>query len=83
MVQAARFAEEAILILSTLIMDARSKKLPVKARLGDPEQYPKMVKMTEAVVKSVNKPVTVKTRLGYDNHMQDIVEIAERLQDVV
>lgn len=43
---------------------------------------PKMVKMTEAVVKATKLPVTVKTRLGYDNDHREIVEIAERLQDV-
>ncbi|TNE51984.1 MAG: tRNA dihydrouridine synthase DusB [Bacteroidetes bacterium] len=43
---------------------------------------PLMVKLTEAVVKSTKKPVTVKTRLGWDNSSINIVEVAERLQDV-
>lgn len=43
---------------------------------------PKMVKMTETVVKSVQLPVTVKTRLGWNDENKNIVEIAERLQDV-
>ena len=43
---------------------------------------PKMVKMTEAVVNAVKLPVTVKTRLGYDDEHKEIVEIAEKLQDV-
>jgi len=38
--------------------------------------------MTDAVVKACKKPVTVKTRLGWDNEQKEIVEIAERLQDV-
>ena len=42
---------------------------------------PKMVMMTEAVVRSTKLPVTVKTRLGWDEHHKNIVEIAERLQD--
>ena len=42
---------------------------------------PKMVKMTEAVVKSTRLPVTAKTRLGWNEANQNIVEIAERLQD--
>ncbi len=42
----------------------------------------KMIKLTEAVVKSVNLPVSVKTRLGYSEDSKPIVEIAERLQDV-
>ena len=43
---------------------------------------PKMVRLTEAVVKAVNLPVTVKTRLGWDDNSRNIVEVAERLQDV-
>lgn len=43
---------------------------------------PKMVELTEAVVKATNLPVTVKTRLGYEEKSKPIVEIAERLQDV-
>jgi nifR3 family TIM-barrel protein len=40
-----------------------------------------MLEITEKVVKAVNKPVTVKTRLGWDNDSKIIVELAERLQD--
>jgi len=42
----------------------------------------KMVKMTEAVVKSTHLPVTVKTRLGWDDNTKNVYEVAERLQDV-
>ncbi|SFU04364.1 putative TIM-barrel protein, nifR3 family [Algoriphagus locisalis] len=42
----------------------------------------KMVSMTAEIVKAVNIPVTVKTRLGWDNNTIRIVEVAERLQDV-
>lgn len=41
-----------------------------------------MVKLTKAVVKGTNKPVTVKTRLGWDESSINIMEVAERLQDV-
>ena len=41
-----------------------------------------MVQMTEAIVKAVKIPVTVKTRLGFDEDSKIIVDIAERLQDV-
>ena len=43
---------------------------------------PKMVEMTAEIVKRVNKPVTVKTRLGWDSSTIRIMEVAERLQDV-
>ena len=43
---------------------------------------PHMVRLTEAVVKSTKFPVTVKTRLGWDDSTINIVEVAERLQDV-
>lgn len=42
----------------------------------------KVVAITEAIVKAVKMPVTVKTRLGYDEDSKIIVELAERLQDV-
>jgi tRNA-dihydrouridine synthase B len=43
---------------------------------------PKMVAMTAAVVKNTHLPVTVKTRLGWDNDTLNVEEVAERLQDV-
>ncbi|MAZ58423.1 MAG: tRNA dihydrouridine synthase DusB [Flavobacteriales bacterium] len=46
------------------------------------QDIPKMVKMTSEIVKSTNIPVTVKTRLGWDDSTKYIVEVAERLQDV-
>jgi len=42
----------------------------------------KMVAMTKAVVESTHLPVTVKTRLGWDDHTKNVYEVAERLQDI-
>jgi nifR3 family TIM-barrel protein len=42
----------------------------------------RMVLMTRAVVESTHLPVTVKTRLGWDDNTKNIYEVAERLQDV-
>jgi len=41
-----------------------------------------MVRLTEAVIRSTSLPVTVKTRLGWDENSKNIEEVAERLQDV-
>jgi tRNA-dihydrouridine synthase B len=46
------------------------------------QDVPKMVKMTEQIVKSTHLPVTVKTRLGWDNKTKFIKEVAYRLQDI-
>jgi nifR3 family TIM-barrel protein len=52
------------------------------AGAGILKDVPKMIKLTEAVIKSTKLPVTVKTRLGWDDHMIFIEEVAERLQDI-
>src|SRR5436190_10576926 len=41
-----------------------------------------MVRLTEAVISSTSLPVTVKTRLGWDENSKNIEEVAERLQDI-
>lgn len=46
------------------------------------KDLPKMARLTSAVVKATSLPVTVKTRLGWDEHSKNIEEVAERLQDV-
>lgn len=43
---------------------------------------PKMQKITEEIVKICKRPVTVKTRLGWDDDTINILEVAKRLQDV-
>lgn len=52
------------------------------AGAGILQDIPKMVEMTAEIVKACKKPVTVKTRLGWDENSKYIVEVAERLQDV-
>ena len=47
------------------------------------QDIPKMVRMTEAVVKATHLPVTVKTRLGWDDNTKNVTEVAERLQTLV
>jgi tRNA-dihydrouridine synthase B len=46
------------------------------------KDVPMMVKLTQAVVRSTSLPVTVKTRLGWDERTKNIEEVALRLQDV-
>ena len=46
------------------------------------QDIPKMVQMTSEIVKATHLPVTVKTRLGWDDNSRNIVEVAERLQDI-
>jgi nifR3 family TIM-barrel protein len=46
------------------------------------QDIPKMVSMTKAIVDAVQLPVTVKTRLGWDEKTLNITEVAERLQDI-
>lgn len=59
------------------------KKVACKgAGAGILQDIPKMVAMTKAIVESTDLPVTVKTRLGWDENSKYIVEVAERLQDV-
>lgn len=59
------------------------KKVACKgAGAGILQDIPKMVEMTKEIVKSTNLPVTVKTRLGWDDDTKYVVEVAERLQDV-
>ncbi len=58
------------------------KKVACKgAGAGVLKDLPLMMRLTEAVVKSTSLPVTVKTRLGWDEQTKNIEEVAERLQD--
>jgi len=87
--------DEESLALAAKIVDATNPDLldinfgcPVKkvamrgAGAGVLKDIDLMVRLTDAVVKSTNLPVTVKTRLGWDEDKKNIEEVAERLQDV-
>jgi nifR3 family TIM-barrel protein len=59
------------------------KKVACKgAGAGILQDVPKMVSLTKEIVNSTSLPVTVKTRLGWDESSKYIVEVAERLQDI-
>jgi tRNA-dihydrouridine synthase B len=59
------------------------KKVVCKgAGSGILRDIPKMMKLTKAVIESTHLPVTVKTRLGWDESTKYIVDVAERLQDI-
>jgi len=52
------------------------------AGAGILQNIPKMVEMTREIVRATHLPVTVKTRLGWDDASKNVVEVAERLQDI-
>lgn len=81
--EAAAIAEEANPEIIDINYGCPVKKVACKgAGAGILLDIPKMQSMTEEIVKRVNKPVTVKTRLGWDHDSIKIVEVAKRLQDV-
>ena len=81
--EAAAICEEANPDIIDINYGCPGKKVACKgAGAGILQDIPKMVSMTAEIVKAVNKPVTVKTRLGWDEDSKYIVEVAERLQDV-
>ncbi len=52
------------------------------AGAGVLKDIPLMVRLTEAVIKGTRLPVTIKTRLGWDDNTRNIEEVAERMQDI-
>ncbi|MEH0158009.1 tRNA dihydrouridine synthase DusB [Limibacter armeniacum] len=81
--EAAAIAEQAQPELIDINYGCPVKKVACKgAGAGILKDLPKMQKMTEEIVKQVNLPVTVKTRLGWDHDSIQILEVAKRLQDV-
>ena len=83
MIRATEIVEEANPEVIDINYGCPVKKVVCKmAGAGILQDIPRMVKLTEAVVKATNKPVTVKTRLGWDDQTIFIEDVAERLQDV-
>jgi len=82
MVEAALIAETAHPELIDLNFGCPVKKIANRgAGAGMLRNIPLMISMTEAIVRAVKLPVTVKTRIGWDDENRNIVETAERLQD--
>lgn len=82
MVEAAKIVEAAHPDILDINFGCPVKKVAGKgAGAGMLQNIPKMLEITKAVVNAVNIPVTVKTRLGWDNDSKVIVELAEQLQD--
>ncbi len=83
MVEAAKIAEAAHPDLIDINFGCPVRKIASRgAGSGMINNIPLMVKMTEEIVKAVKLPVTVKTRIGYDEDSKNILEITHRLQDV-
>lgn len=82
MVEAAKIVEAAKPDILDINFGCPVKKVAGKgAGAGMLRDIPKMLEITREVVKAVNLPVTVKTRLGWDHNSKIIVELAEQLQD--
>lgn len=83
MVEAALLAEKAKPEVIDINFGCPVRKIAARgAGSGMMREPDKMVEMTRQIVNAVKLPVTVKTRLGYDDSSKIIVELAERLQDV-
>jgi tRNA-dihydrouridine synthase B len=83
MVEAALIAQEAKPELIDINFGCPVKKIANRgAGAGMLRNIPMMIEMTSSIVKAVKLPVTVKTRIGWDDDCQNIVEVAEMLQDI-
>ena len=82
MAEAARISEEANPDIIDLNFGCPVKRVAGKgAGAGLLQNIPKMLEIISSVVKAVDKPVTVKTRLGWDENSKIIVDLAEKIQD--
>jgi len=83
MVEAAIIAEQAKPELIDINFGCPVKKIANRgAGAGMLRNIPLMIEMTKEIIRAVKLPVTVKTRLGWDDDNKNIVDIAEQLQDV-
>lgn len=83
MVEAAKICEEAKPDILDINFGCPVKKVAGKGAGSGMMKTPElMIDITREIVKAVNIPVTVKTRLGWDNDSKIIVSLAEQLQDV-
>jgi nifR3 family TIM-barrel protein len=73
--------DEEAMAMSARIVEPVKKVVTKGAGAGVLKDVDLMVRLTEAVVRSTHLPVTVKTRLGWDDNTKNIEEVAERLQD--
>ena len=82
MIEAARIVEEARPDVIDLNFGCPVKKVASKgAGAGMLQNIPLLLEITREVVKAVHVPVTVKTRLGWNNEQLIITDLAEQLQD--
>jgi nifR3 family TIM-barrel protein len=83
MVEAAKIATKVNPDLIDINYGCPVKKVACKgAGAGILTNPPKMMAMTKAIVECTHLPVTVKTRLGWDESTKNVEEVAERLQDI-
>ncbi|MCK4661687.1 MAG: tRNA dihydrouridine synthase DusB [Bacteroidales bacterium] len=83
MVEAAKIAEKTKPDFIDLNFGCPVKKVAIKGSgAGLLKDIPLMVNITKEIVKAVKIPVTVKTRLGWDEKTKNIIEITQKLQDV-
>ena len=83
MIKATQLCEEVHPDIIDINYGCPVKKVACKgAGAGILQDIPKMVSLTKEIVNATSLPVTVKTRLGWDDSSKYIVEVAERLQDV-
>lgn len=81
--EAAKIADAALPELVDINYGCPVKKVACKgAGAGLLQDLPKMQQITAEIVKACTRPVTVKTRLGWDENTKNVIEAAKRLQDV-